>query len=304
MITVLGSINVDMVTNVLKRPLVGETIEGISFKQHAGGKGGNQGVAAAKLGTEVCFLGKVGEDSPGEFVLKNMQTAGVDVSFVEKEPTSTGVATICVDGEGQNNIIVIAGANGLVDKAYIQKNADVIAKSEAIVSQFETPLEATMEAFRIAKENGVLTVLNPAPAKELHADMIQLVDVLVPNEFELETITGMPTNTIEEIDKAIDYLFALHVQVVIVTLGHKGAYRATKEGRMLFEAYKVNAVDTTAAGDSFLGGFIHSYIANKNIDEAISLGQKVASYAVQHEGAQSSMPTMEELEAYSANLKQ
>lgn len=301
MITVLGSINVDLVTTVDKRPLVGETVIGNSFCQHAGGKGGNQAVAASKLGVDVKFLGKIGNDSQGQFVAKNMENDGVDLTNVEVADASTGVATICVDSTGANNIIVIPGANNCVDEEYIQKNSEVIKKSQAILSQFETPASATKEAFKIAKENGVTTILNPAPAQSLDKGIINLVDILVPNEFELETITGISTETDEGIDKAIDFLFDKGVKVVVVTLGSKGAYKATKEKREFFKAFKVNAVDTTAAGDSFLGGFVSSYIIDGDIDKAILKGQNVASYAVQYEGAQSSMPKTEELEEYIKN---
>ncbi len=298
MLIVLGSINIDLVSTAAEIPKPGETIIGESFAQYAGGKGANQAVCAAKLGAEVVFLGKVGNDSYGDFMLREMSKSGVDVSRVERCDTHTGLAAISVDAQGRNCIIVVPGANFCVDAAYVERHRDAIERCDMILAQHETPIAATERAFQIAKAAKRTTLLNPAPAEALSEEMIRLADILVPNEHELARISGMSCDSMEDVADAAEALRERGVSRVLVTLGKDGVYF----GDMLFPAFAANAVDTTAAGDCFVGGFAVAFATNRGLAEAIQNGQVAASYSVQHKGAQSSMPNRGQFEDYRRSL--
>lgn len=300
MIAVLGSINVDLVAGVEEIPKVGETLTGHSFQRHFGGKGANQAVALAKLGVETVFLGKVGCDDFGDAVLKSMAADGVDVSRVGRASAPTGTALICVDAKAQNNIVVIPGANGEVDETYVAGNRDTIEACDLILAQHETPIATTELAFAVAKGLGKITVLNPAPAYEISATLLSHVDILVPNEHELARITGLPTERDEQVKAAAETLIARGMTAVVTTLGSRGAMLVDRTGAKLFPGHKVTVADTTAAGDSFIGGFVAEYAKSGDMAEAIALGQAVAALSVQKHGAQSSLPTREEVDRFRA----
>ncbi len=301
MIAVLGSINVDLVAGVEEIPKVGETLTGKTFHRYFGGKGANQAVALAKLGVETVFLGKVGTDDFGAAVLNSMSADGVCVERVERTDSPTGTALICVDARAQNNIVVIPGANGQVDVPYVEGCRDVIEACDLLLAQHETPIATTEHAFAIAKSLGKTTVLNPAPAHEISDELLCNVDVLVPNEHELSRITGLSTETDEQVKAAADTLIARGMSAVVITLGSRGAMLVDKTGASLFPGHKVKVADTTAAGDSFIGGFVAEYTRSDDMAQAISLGQAVAALSVQKHGAQSSLPTREEVEQFLAN---
>ena len=298
MIIVLGSINIDLTTTTSEIPKPGETVIGESFAQYAGGKGANQAVCAAKLGAEVVFLGKVGNDAYGDFMLREMERAGVDVSRVERCDTHTGLAAISVDSSGRNCIIVVPGANFLVDIEYVERHSDAIERCDMILAQHETPVAATERAFQIAKAAKRTTLLNPAPAAPLSDEIIRLTDILVPNEHELARISGVNCKSIEDMAEAAHALREKGISRVLVTLGKDGVLF----GDMLFPAFTADAVDTTAAGDCFMGGFAVAFAKNRDLAEAIQNGQIAASYSVRHKGAQSSMPDIEQFEAYKRSL--
>jgi len=302
MLLVLGSINIDLTTVADEIPGVGETVIGKSFNQYPGGKGANQAVCAARLESEVCFLGKVGSDAYGEFMLREMERSGVDVSRIETTDVSTGVAAISVDAKGQNSIIVVPGANFCVDCAYIDRNSDAIGRCDIILAQHETPIDATERAFTLAKGLGKTTVLNPAPAMRLSDAMIALTDILVPNEYELARLTGMKCQTLAEISQAAHALIAKGVKSTIVTMGAQGVMLVDGETEQVFPAFRVAPVDTTAAGDSFLGGFAAEYMKTGDMAQSIANGQIVASYSIQHEGAQSSMPSYSQFMDYKRGI--
>ncbi len=297
MLIVLGSINIDLTTTAAELPNTGETVIGESFAQYAGGKGANQAVCAAKLGASVLFLGMVGNDAYGDFMLREMEESGVDVSRVERCDTSTGLAAISVDAKGRNRIIVVPGANFRVDRAYIERHKDAIKRCDLILAQHETPAEATEYAFRVAKAAHKTTILNPAPAAPLSSIMLRLTDILVPNEHELARISGQSCDSAKEMAAAALSLRERGLQTVLVTMGKAGVMLVDDKASV-FPAYLASAVDTTAAGDCFLGGFAASYIKDRDMTEAIRCGQIAASYSVQRKGAQSSMPTLELFEAY------
>jgi ribokinase len=237
-------------------------------------------------------------------MLKEMALSGVDVSHIERSETSTGIALICVDSKGQNNIVVVPGANFNVDPSYIERHKDVIEKCDIILAQHETPVEATEHAFKIAKALNKTTILNPAPAGKISGSMISATDILVPNEHELSRLTGLACNTPQEIAEAARVLQSRGVKSIIVTMGKEGVMLFESSSERVFPAFRVNAVDTTAAGDSFLGAFATSYARNKDMAEAIVYGKMAASYTVQYKGAQSSMPSYEQFEVYQKTLIQ
>lgn len=297
-IIVVGSINMDLVVKTDEIPKIGETLLGKELLQIPGGKGANQAAAMGKLGKNIIMLGKVGRDNFGEDLLESLKESGVDTAYIEKEDSSTGIAVINVDKEGNNNIVVIPGANGLVDETYLMKNEKVFQEAEAVVFQLEIPLETVKEGLSLAKKFGKTTILNPAPAMDLDDETIRNIDILAPNEHELGRLAKMKVTDDESIIKASEILLKKGVQQIIVTLGSRGVFYINKERQEFFDAYKVKVVDTTGAGDSFIGGFVASYIENKDIDKAIDFGQRTAALAIQKLGAQSSLPTREEVENF------
>ena len=301
MLLVIGSINIDLVSYTDEIPKIGETVIGTGFYQYPGGKGANQAVCAAKLGAGVCFFGKVGADTHGDFMLGNMAESGVDIFAVEKIGTPTGLASISVDSSGQNSIIVIPGANSCLDREYIDRNINTIKNCNIILAQLEIPFDSVEYAFKAAKSFNKTTILNPAPAAPLSEGMIHNTDILVPNEHELSRITGMDCTSLEKITIAARSLNARGVKCIIVTMGSEGVLLYHEGRSCVFPAHKIKAVDTTAAGDCFLGGFARSYMINKDVGEAIIQGQLVASYSIQHQGAQSSMPSYSQFEEYAEN---
>jgi ribokinase len=298
----LGSINIDLTVTADEIPRVGETVIGKSFNQYPGGKGANQAVCAAKLKSETCFLGKVGKDAYGDFMLDEMASAGVDISHIERSEISTGIALICVDSRGQNNIVVIPGANYSLDTSYIDRHKDTIQKCDIILAQHEIPPEVTEYAFTVAKSFNKTTVLNPAPAQKISGTMINVTDILVPNEHELSRLTELPCKSEQDLAEAARILQNQGAKSVIVTMGKEGVMLFDKECERVFPSFRANAVDTTAAGDSFLGGFAASYAKNRDMAQAVTYGQMVASYSIQYKGAQSSMPSYEQFEAYQKTI--
>lgn len=298
MVTVVGSMNMDLVVNADEIPKIGETVLGKELLQIPGGKGANQGVAIAKLNNNITFLGKVGKDGFGDELLKSMKDSGVNIEHIERTEVSTGIAVINVDKEGNNNIVVIPGANGEVDKEYLSRHISAFEKADIVVFQLEIPLETVKEGLKISKELGNITILNPAPAMDLDDEIIENIDILIPNEHELERLSKIKVMDEESMIKAANILLNKGIKEIIVTLGSKGVLYIDNNGYKFFPAYKVKAIDTTAAGDSFIGGFVSSYIEHKDMEKAIDMGQRTAALAIQKIGAQSSLPTREEVENF------
>lgn len=295
-VVVVGSINMDLVSVCKKAPKGGETLFGSEFFQAPGGKGANQAVAIGKLGTDVVMLGKVGKDSFGKEMLKELAYSGVEIDYIGKEEGATGIANIVLEESGQNRIIVIPGANGLVDKKYIDENIEVIRDCDVVVAQLEVPIQTVEYVFAKAKELGKKTILNPAPAAKLSRELIKNSDYIVPNESELGVLTGIDTESDEGIEKAGKKLIEMGVGNLIVTLGSKGSLYMSRDKKEYYPAYVVKAVDTTAAGDSFIGGFVRALDLEKNsVGEAIEFATKVSAIAVTRRGAQPSIPTLEEV---------
>ena len=300
-VCVLGSMNMDLVVKVNDIPRVGETILSKSFEKIAGGKGANQAVAAKRCGAEVAMIAKIGKDENGQILKDKLIEDNIDVKYVfEDKREATGMAIIMVNENGNNSIIVVAGSNMTIDEYEIEASVEKIKEYDILISQFETSEEMTLKAFLKAKKLGKITILNPAPAKKINEELLKVTDIIVPNETEAEVLTGIKVETLEDANKAGQAFLEKGVNFVIITLGSKGAAVIGKDFCELVPAYKVNAIDTTAAGDSFIGG-LSSKLDFKNINKeslikAVNFGNKVSSISVQRKGAQPSIPYLKEIE--------
>ncbi len=303
-IGVIGSNNVDLVTYVNRMPTRGETIEGPSFEMGHGGKGANQAVAAARLGASVTFVSKVGDDSFADATLKALGGYGIDMRHVERVPgRSSGVATILVESSGENCIVIVKGANADLSPADIERAAEDLKRCELILLQLEVPLETVYAAIAFGKRHGVKTVLNPAPANpDLDIERIRDADFFIPNETELAILTGLPVTTEDEIGIAARSLLAKGVGTVIVTLGARGALLATPAGTKLIAPVRVAPVDTTGAGDAFVGSFARFLAAGLDVEAALGRAVRYAANSVTRRGAQKSYATETEFEAFCASL--
>lgn len=297
-ICVIGSLNMDLVVNVDTMPKPGQTIIGSNFKEVPGGKGANQAVAMARLNGNVSMIGKVGEDGFGQTLINSLKNDKVDTTYIQTSKGATGVALITVDKNAQNSIVVSSGANFEVKEDDIDNNIEAIKNSDIVVLQLETPLNTIKYALNKAKELNKYTILNPAPAVKLDDEIIKNVDLLTPNETELEIISGVSIETEEDIQKAAQIMIEKGVKELIVTLGSKGSLYINKEKSMFKKAYKVEAVDTTAAGDSYTGALAVALSQDKNIEDAMDFASKVGALSVLKEGAQSSLPTLEDVKNF------
>ncbi len=294
---VVGSLNMDTVVRVENMPKPGETILGKEICYVPGGKGANQAYAMGKLGADVAMIGCVGKDENGQILIENLKSVCVDtaaIQVIEKEPT--GIAFITVEKTGQNSIIVLSGANFSLTEQWIMQQQKYIEDCDVVIAQLEIPLQSVCRAVELAKQKGKMVILDPAPALgKLPKVLLQNVTLLKPNETELQALTGMPTNTEQEIVLAANTLLKQGVEQIVVTLGEKGAVLVTKEGFRSFPAKKVKAVDTTAAGDTFMAALALKLSENASIEEAVSFAMTASFLAVTKKGAQSSVPSYEEV---------
>ena len=292
-ITVVGSLNMDLVTRAPRMPQPGETIIGHDFHTLPGGKGANQAVAAARLGGQVSMVGRVGNDAFGRSLRTNLDNAKVDHVYVlEHEQASTGVALIVVDDTGQNSIVVASGANARLTPDDIEAAAPAIADADVLFLQLETPIETVGRAAAIAHAHDVTVVLNPAPAQRLPSDLLRLVDILIPNESETALLTGLPIQNLDQAENAASVLMDWGVGTVILTLGARGAMLAQSERAEVFPAFSVTPVDTTAAGDAFVGGFGVALGEGKTLDQAVRWGNAAGALATIRLGAQPSLTSV------------
>lgn len=298
-ILVVGSLNMDMVVCTPRVPALGETILGSGFMTVPGGKGANQAVAAARLGGNVTMVGCVGDDIFGQDLIRNLQANGIRTDHVMPlKDCSTGIAMIVVK-DGNNFIIVDSGANARLGADDMEKLEDLIAACAIVVIQLEIPLATVEATVKIARKHGVKVLLNPAPAARLSDELLSLVDILTPNESECEIITGMPVKSIDDAGSAIKHLNGRGVKTVIVTMGGKGVVYNNGEAIIHRPVPDVKVVDTTAAGDSFTGAVAYCLVNGKSLDEAIDFANIVGTLTVTKRGAQSSLPTLAEVEAFS-----
>jgi len=298
-ILVVGSLNVDLVVRAPRFPQLGETISGEDLQVIPGGKGANQAVAASRLGANVAMLGRVGKDNFGDFLLNNLKANIVNTQLVQRDDSSTGTAIIVVDANGQNSIVLSPGANGKVASSDIEHAS--FPDFNLLLLQLEIPTPTVLSAAKLAKQSGVRVLLNPAPAKELPDELISLADFIIPNETELSLLTGVEVNDISSAQKATQGLLNKGAQNVIVTLGSKGALIVNKEANAHVETYQVDVVDTTAAGDAFIGGFASVLDSSSSLVEAVRFGCACGALATTKFGAQPSLPTKEEVEWFTSH---
>ena len=299
MVIVVGSLNMDLVIRAPKIPRPGETVLGSDFRQVPGGKGANQADAAAKLGAETAILGAVGRDSMGSTLVQALKMDGVKVDMVlEKEDLPTGVAAIVVEDSGNNAITVAPGANSGLTPHDISSMEGIFKGATVMLVQLETPLDTVKRALQLARENNVKTILNPAPAMELDDEIFSLVDIMTPNETELEILSGMDTSDLDKVERAGQYLLKKGVSRLIVTLGSQGSMDIVQDSATTYPAYKVKAVDTTAAGDSFNAALAVSIANGESMEDSIRFATKVGAMTVTKHGAQTSLPLVGQVEDF------
>ena len=295
-IAVVGSSNTDMIVELDRIPAPGETLLGRRFFMAHGGKGANQAVAAAKAGGRVAFLCRIGSDSFGDQALAQFKKHGILTAGVIRDRQSpSGVALIFVGAGGENSIAVASGANARLAPADVWKHRRLIQSSAALVLQLETPIETVEAAAGIAYAHGIPVILNPAPARRLPARLLKKIAVLTPNETEAATLTGIPIRTARDAKAAADALRGMGVGTVIVTLGAKGALLASAAGTRHIPGFKVKAVDTTAAGDTFNGALAVALAEGKEMADAVVFANAAAALSVTKPGAQPSLPSRSEI---------
>ncbi len=292
-ICIVGSLNTDTTMSLPELPKIGETLEGKNLSFSAGGKGFNQAVTARRLGSDVAFIGAVGLDASGAHLKQVLETEKIDAHNVHTIDSPTGMAWILIDLAGKNMILTYGGANLALSAKHIQATEQTIAASDVIVSQFEVPEEAILVAFRLAKQHGKTTILNPAPGKTCSDELLQLTDYLIPNETEFEIITGAPFQNGHQ--KEMRELLQKGCQNVIVTCGERGSVIVSKDEVVEVPAVKTTAVDSTAAGDSFIGTLAHFIAQKRSVLEAAKIASIVAAKVVERYGAYTSIPSSEEL---------
>ena len=301
-IIVVGSSNMDLVVKSARIPAVGETILGGDFIMAPGGKGANQAVAAAKLGTKVFFIAKLGDDIFGAKSLENFKNEGVNTKYVTRtKDAPSGVALIAVDQAGNNAIVVAPGANQKLTKNDLEQAKSDIASSGAVVAQLEIPLEIVEYAAKLANGCGVPFILDPAPARELSDELLGRVDVIKPNETEARILTGIEVKDENSARLAARSLLKRGVKAVIVTMGVSGYLLVDSQKDEFVSARKVKAVDSTAAGDAFTGALASGLAKGQSLSEAAFFANHVAALSVAKMGAQPSMPTIEAVEAFMKN---
>jgi ribokinase len=295
-VLVIGSLNADLVVRAPRFPQPGETISGDDLHTIPGGKGANQAVAAARQGASVAMLGSVGKDNFGDFLLENLKQNQVDVSNIQRDHASTGTAIIVVDANGQNSIVLSAGANGHVSFADVDRGSDL--NPSLILLQLEIPTPTVLHAAQFAKANGARVILNPAPAQTLPDDLIRLADFIIPNETELSLLTGLEVKDTASAEAAAKALLKRGADNVIVTLGSKGALLVSSTQVIHVDTYKIDVVDTTAAGDAFIGGFAASLLRGLELKDAVRHANACGALAATKFGAQPSLPTKDEVETF------
>ena len=299
-IAVIGSMNVDLTSRVPRFLLPGETLQGYDFHIYPGGKGGNQAVAASKLCEGVLMLGKLGSDANAGIYREVFKAQRIDDSCVETAPDiNTGTAVIEVDtSSGDNRIVYIPGANQLVDREQVDRHWDKLMACDIFLLQLEIPLDTVVYAVKRLKEAGKTLVLDPAPAQALPADLLRNVDYITPNEVELGLLTHLPTDTPEQMMTAGQKLLQMGVGNVVFKAGKQGAWHVSAEGLAHYPGFKVNAVDTTAAGDSFNAGLAAALSQGKDIAQAVVYANAVGALSTTGAGAQGAMPTLKQVDDF------
>ncbi|MDH2899025.1 ribokinase [Rahnella variigena] len=300
-LVVLGSINADHILNINHFPQPGETVIGKQYTVAFGGKGANQAVAAGRSGADISFIACVGDDDIGERVRKQLASDHIDTQPIEAiKDTTTGVALIFVNAEGENVIGIDAGANKAVTPEYLDRYKQQVIGASALLMQLESPLETVIAAAKIAKDNGTQVILNPAPACELPDELLARVDMITPNETEAEKLTGIKVDNNEDAARAAKALHDKGIATVIITLGSKGVWLSQNGEGKLVAGFRVKAVDTIAAGDTFNGALVTALLEGKPMDSAVRFAHAAAAIAVTRPGAQPSVPWRKEIDDFLA----
>ncbi len=301
-ILVIGSSMYDLTTYVERMPKAGETLEGNNFQMGFGGKGANQAIAAAKLGGNIAMLTAIGVDNFGEMTYQNYKNHHIDTRFIHPiKDQPNGVAAIIVDEQGQNRIIIVKGANDYLTKEHVDEAFAQLSDIQILILQLEISLDIVHYAIKKAKQKNIAVLLNPAPAaRDLDKEIISQLDIFIPNETELEILTQLSVKTQKEVEKAAQSLIQKGVKNIIVTLGEKGAFYTNGEKQFYALAPKVKAIDTTGAGDGFIGAFVSEYISHKNMKKAIEFAISYASISTTEKGAQTSYLSRVDFEALKA----
>jgi len=290
-VTVVGSFMYDLVATVPRRPKTGETLVGNTFGMFLGGKGANQAIAASRADSKVTMVGRLGNDFFGKQFLEKFSREGINTDFVtQDDENGTGVAMPLIDASGDNSIVIIPQANMALTVENINQAQSTIADADVLVMQCEVPMDANQRAAEIAKQNDTLVILNPAPAQLIPDQILKLVDIIIPNEIETETLTGLPTKTENEVLVAGRNLLSKGVETVILTLGDRGSLLLNEDGEKLIPAFDVSVVDTTAAGDSFCGVLAASLANGISINLSVEIANAAGALAVTKLGAEPSLP--------------
>ncbi len=298
-VVVVGSFNMDLVAKAGRRPQKGETLRGETFGMFIGGKGSNQAVAAARLGADVTMIGRLGTDLFGDTLMAAHAKAGIHTDYVIQDTAvGTGVASILIDADGDNSIVLVPQANMRLSVADIERASESIAAADVLLLQLEVPIAASQRAAEIAKSNDATVVLNPAPAQELPDDFLAQVDILTPNEVETESLSGVRVSTAMDAERAAKVLLDKGLSAVILTLGERGALLLTPNLMQQVPAYSVEVVDTTAAGDAFCGALATGLARGENLVDAVAFANAAGALAVTVLGAAPSMPTAAQVEAF------
>lgn len=298
-LVVLGSINADHILNIEQFPRPGETVIGKQYKVAFGGKGANQAVAAGRSGADIAFIACVGADDIGERVRQQLASDRIDTQPIEAiADSTTGVALIFVNAEGENVIGIDAGANAAVTPDYLARYQQKIIDAEALLMQLESPLDTVIAAARLAKQHQTQVILNPAPARELPDELLATVDMITPNETEAQRLTGIAVNDDNDAARASQALHDKGIATVIITLGSRGVWLSENGNGKLVPGFKVKAVDTIAAGDTFNGALVTALLEGKIMADAVRFAHAAAAIAVTRPGAQPSVPWREEIDAF------
>lgn len=301
-VTVFGSFVVDLMARTPHLPVPGETVKGSLFKQGAGGKGFNQGIAAHKAGADIAMITKLGRDSMGQVALDAMDSVGMpkDYLFFHDE-IATGIALITVDeNTSQNEIVIVPGACSTITEEDIERVKPRILESSYVLLQLEVNQDANEKVAKLAKENGVRVIINTAPYQPITDEFLRGAYLVTPNEVEAEELTGVPVTDLESADRAAKVFFEKGVENVLITLGSRGVYINTEGRSEIVPAYRVKAVDTTGAGDAFNGGLLAALAEGKSLHDAARFANALAAISVQRMGTTPAMPTRAEIDAFLA----